>query len=403
MPINWIPARLLLAVTLLTAENVAPALAQEQTQQFQRIAPVMPSSILHAPLPPPQEGCRHLKDGRWLEVPCATEEELQRHRLPVPSMDNAIQSNPHPLFLGFNHSPASYTTPIIWGSVGIAFSSDPREASETDGTPNAFSLQTNTNYFPCTTCRSGYPFAAVPGIASSASQRGDVAWVQFAYQNFGGSIAQLCIWQVDRSIDIYTNGAYFSGSNGGFANANQAGFHRDCVAKLPITAPLTGPGAVVAQGDESPAVGGAEVIGYITCPDTGCLLQLVAYLPWANENWWSITKKDVLGLNGNWTNVNGSILGSGGNSTAVFSSRTSRKMTIEQGIRAFSCVNFSAATGYLPQACPAPIIPIEPQFDLSAIPMFSPTTGENNNLINGPTTFTCGPTNCSLVFDSTAP
>lgn len=412
MPINRSPSpssaagvklRGLSLVAILVTGNIVPALAQEDTAQSLRTAAVFPSAILHAPHPPSQEGCRYLKDGKWQEVPCATDEELRRHRLPVPSMDNAIQSNPHTVFLFDNHSSSSFTTPIIWGSVGIVFSSDPRQAIESDGNPNAFSLQTNTNYFPCTTCSSGYPFAAIPGISNSASQHGDVGWVQFAYQNFGGSIAQLCIWQIDQSVDIYTNGATFTGSKGGYANANQAGFHRDCVANLPITAPLTGPGAVVPEGDDSPAVGGAEVIGYVTCPPTGCLLQLVAYLPWAGRNWWSITKKDVLGLNGNWTNVNGSILGSGGNSTALFSSRNSSKTKIEQGIRAFSCVNFSAATGFMPEPCASPTTPIERLFDLSATPTYSPYSGERNNLTNGPATFTCASFNCSLVFESTSP
>ncbi|HME37513.1 MAG TPA: hypothetical protein VKG63_01010 [Steroidobacteraceae bacterium] len=399
------PRGWLLFAILLTTGEIFPALAQEPTPQSLRTGPLIPSAILRPPFPPPQEGCRYLKEGKWLEVPCATDEELRRQRLPVPSMDNAIQSNPHSVFILDNHSSSSYTTPIIWGSVSIVFLSDPRDAAETDGNSNAFSLQTNTNYFHCATCSSGYPFAAIPGISQSASQPGDVGWVQFTYQNFGNSTAQLCIFQIDITINVHTNGAYLSGANGGFANANEAGFHKDCVAHLPVTAPLTGRGAVVARSDENPAVGGAEVIGYITCPHTGCLLQLVAYLPWAGRNWWSITKKDVLGLNGNWINVNGSILGSGGNSTAVFSSTSSKtpKVTIEQAVRAFSCVTFSSATGYMPEPCPAPILPIERFFDLSATPTFSPYTGEKNNLTSGPVTFTCGPTNCTLLFDSTAP
>jgi hypothetical protein len=394
---------LLLVTMLVTFGEIVPALAQQLTAQSTRTERVLPSAKLKAPYPPAEEGCRYLKDGRWVDVSCASEEELQRRRLPPPTALNAIQSNPHPLLVFLNRPPIFGTTPIIWGAVSIAFETDPTQATEIDsgGNTNAFSLQTNSNYFVCSTCNSGYPFGAVPGIPNSASQSGDVGWVQFAYQNFGGSVAQLCIWQIDIAISVNTNGATFPPSvNGGYANANQAGYHRDCVSDLPTTATLTGPGAVVPQSSQgqSPAVGDAEVIGYITCPSTGCLLQLVAYLPWANENWWSITKKDVLGLNGNWTNVNGSILGAGGNSTAVFSNTT-----ISQAIAAFSCVNFSAATGYIGEPCATSKYRIGQLYYLSASPTYSPYTGEQNNLTDGPATFTCGPSNCVLLFSSTAP
>jgi hypothetical protein len=410
MPINRIPSSVasakrrgpllvaVLATLLVTSADIVSASAQQVTapKPTERL---LPSARLKAPYPPAEEGCRYLKDGKWVEVPCATEEELQRRRLPPPAMLNAVVSNPHPLVFFVNRPGITVTTPIIWGAVSIAFQSNPTQSTESDGNSNAFSLQTNTNYFPCSTCKSGYPFGSVPGIPDSASQAGDPGWVQFAFQNFSGGASQLCIWQIDVGITVNTNNAMFTGDNGGYANSHQAGYHKDCVAEadLPITAPLTGPGAVVPQQGQSPAVGDAEVIGYITCPSTGCLLQLVAYLPWANENWYSITKKDVLGLSGNWTNVNGSILGSGGNSTAVFSANTN----ILQTIAAYSCVDFSAATGYMAEPCAAPKTPILRLFELSASPTFSPYTGEQNNLVSGPPKFTCRPYDCVLSFDST--
>jgi hypothetical protein len=394
--------RSLRAAMLVLSGAIVPASAQQAIPQSTRGGPVTPSARLNAPYPPAEEGCHRLKDSKWVEIPCATDEELRQQHFPLPSAVNAIQSNPHVSII-IDGRPESVTTPFIWGSVTAAFLTDPRKGTETDGTPNAFSLQNNTNYFTCGTCRSGYPFGAISGISNSASQAGDVGWVQFAYQNYGGSSARLCIFQIDMSVNIYTNGAYFgSNVNGGYANTNEAGFHADCVPNLPITAPLTGQGAVVPESGQSPGVGDAEVIGYITCPsagsNAGCMLELVAYLPWADENWWSITKKDALGLAGNWINVDGGILGSGGNSKAVFSSGTK----IEQVIRAYSCVNF-LQPGYIPESCPAPVFPIERMYELYASATFSPYTGETNNLTNDPPTFTCGAFDCWLTWVSTAP
>jgi hypothetical protein len=171
---------------------------------------------------------------------------------------------------------------------------------------NAFSIQTNTNYFNCSTCSSGKPFAAVTGVSNSASATGDQGWVQFVYQNYASS-ARLCVWNIDLTIASNTNSAKLPGSSStwGFANSGYAGYNAACVA-VPTTYPLTGSGAANGEG---------EVIGYITsCPansNSGCLLEVVGYLPWGgDQGWWSIGTKDAMGLSGNWTNVSGTILGS---------------------------------------------------------------------------------------------
>jgi len=360
-----------------------------------RPGPVTPSARMNAPYPPEKEGCHHLVAGKWQEVPCISEEHIQD--FPPPKLANSIQSTPHG-FIFFGH-PGGYTSPLVWGSVAINNSlaiTGPAGGTETDGTVNAFSIQTNTNYFNCSTCSSGKPFAAVTGVSNSASATGDQGWVQFVYQNYASS-ARLCVWNIDLTIAQNTNSAKLPGSSStwGFANSGYAGYNAACVA-VPTTYPLTGSGAANGEG---------EVIGYITsCPansNSGCLLEVVGYLPWGgDQGWWSIGTKDAMGLSGNWTNVSGTILGSGGSSSATFT-----KTGIDQVLRAYSCfLAPSDATGFAPQPCPPP----NPAWlgfltDLSGTPAISSVTGESNNLTNGPVTFTCQDFDCWLEYKSQSP
>jgi hypothetical protein len=219
--------------------------------------------------------------------------------------------------------------------------------------------------------------------------------VQFVYQNYASS-ARLCVWNIDLTIAQNTNSAKLpASSNWGFANSGYAGYNASCVA-VPTTYPLTGSGAANGEG---------EVIGYITsCPansNSGCLLEVVGYLPWGgDQGWWSIGTKDAMGLSGNWTNVSGTILGSGGSSSATFT-----KTGIDQVLRAYSCfLAPSDATGFAPQPCPPP----NPAWlgfliDLSGTPAISSVTGESNNLTNGPVTFTCQDFDCWLEYKSQSP
>jgi len=209
-------------------------------------------------------------------------------------------------------------------------------------------------------------------------------------------LSLLCVWNIDATVAQVTNNATIpSGANGGYANAGAAGYNQTCVypsVSYPV-GPLTGPGA---------AIGAAEVIGYVTCPtagsNSGCLLEAVADLPWAG-GWWSVGATDGLGLSGNWTNISGTILGSGNGSTASFTNTQ-----IEQVLRAYSCfVAPSSATGYTPQPCPPPKTPLGWLFDLSATPTIVNATGESNNLTNTPVTFACKAYDCWLSYNSSAP
>jgi hypothetical protein len=80
-----------------------------------RPGPVTPSARMNAPYPPEKEGCHHLVDGKWQEVPCISEEHIKD--FPPPKLANSIQSTPHG-FIFFGH-PGGYTSPLVWGSVAI--------------------------------------------------------------------------------------------------------------------------------------------------------------------------------------------------------------------------------------------------------------------------------------------
>jgi hypothetical protein len=401
-------------LVLLTAAATAPAQTADEptirrdatvelkhadaTSVPKTLRPLTPSDKLRAPFPPEKPGCFHLVDNVWKEAHCATAEEIKAHHTPPPVLANSIQSTAHngPFIIGKFPGPFHFetiTSPFEWGSVAVNQTSDPATATEVDQSwgANAFSIQTNTNFFTCSPCKAGSPFAAVPGIPNSASEPGDTGWVQFVYQQFktgsaaGKGSSDLCVWNVDVTVAYNTS--------------NNAGYSPTCVypSESEAVAPLDGTGA---------AIGGAEVIGYVQCPtagsDAGCTLWLVAQLPWSpGSGWWSISAPDSMGLAGSWTNVSGAMIGAGGGSEAVFT-----KTQMQQEVRAYSCyASPTSATGYAPTACPnpSPYNFFARYFELTASPAESYVTGESSNLTNDPVTISCGDYDCWMWYNSTAP
>jgi hypothetical protein len=282
--------------------------------------------------------------------------------------------------------------PFVWGSVTIDLTVKSVDGTEKSGsTDNAFSIQTNTNVFPCSKCKDNSPFAPTPKVPNSASKKGDKGWVQFVYQQFhtgastGKGNTNLCVWNVDVTIANNT--------------ANQAGYAPKCVypSKTEAVAPL--------EGKDAPT-GAAEVIGYVKCAkensDADCKLWVVAKLPWSpGSGWWSVSAPDSMGLAGKWTNVSGTMLGPGGGAEAVFT-----KTQIKNVLRAYDCYKSPASKSKTtPVACPGP--PAWDRegraFDLTATPANYFPTGESNNLTNGPVKFTCGTGDCWLTYNSNSP
>jgi hypothetical protein len=394
----------LMLVALLLAAACPPASAQQPPPEtsgnqrypaYQDDLPATPLSHLKAPFPPRQAGCFHLdQNRRWEGIPCASNEYLREHPVPPPFTTNSIQSTPHAIGLFPRYGTGIFTAPFVLGSVAVNITSDPVRATETDGTANAFSIQNNTNYFPCASCSRGSPFPAVAGVGNSASQTGDLGWIQFVYQQFSLANWSLCIWTVDVTIATNTNNAFLNGASGGYANDNYAGYHRACVqSSASARGPLTGAGAVVGEG---------QIVGYLNCPtvvsSAGCFLQLIADLPWVGGVL-AVSDNDTMGLSGNWNNVSGGILGSGGGSVAQF-----KNIEIFQILYGSSCIvappEEDVTIGW--QACPPPIIPLARLFELSAQPSLTNVTAESNNLVSEPATFVCHPWDCGLWWNSSA-
>jgi hypothetical protein len=406
----------LMLTAVLFAATCPPASAQQPQPEtagnqpypaYQDDLPATLLSHIKAPLPPREVGCFRLDQNRqWEAIPCASDEYLREHPVPPP-ITNAIQSTPNAM--SFSNRTTIFATPFVLGSIAFRFTSNPVRATETDvrpttnpdgtpgptvGTANAFSVQNNTNSFPCATCSSGYPFPAVAGIPNSASRAGDQGWIQFVYQQFSLANWRLCIWTVDVNIANNTRNAGISpGVDGGYANSSTAGYHMKCAAvSSPARGPLTGPGALVGEG---------QIVGYVNCPTVvskaGCLLQIIADLPWL-DGVFSFSDNDTMGLSGNWNNVSGDILGSGSGSAARL-----KNIQVFQILYGFSCVvaPFDVSIGW--QACPPPDPRLAWMFELSARPSFNSTTAETNNLVDEPATFSCHPWDCGLWWDASVP
>jgi hypothetical protein len=385
--------------------------------------PITPSAKLGISYPFSKEGCHHFQNGQWQEIPCASDAFVREHyRVPGPGSPlftpgYAIQTNPRNIRIaapGVLTTGVLYTLPLTWASVSVSIASDPTKAAEADSynnsnSPNTFSIQNNPGEFTCSVCAKGSPF---PG-----SLPDDLVFVQFYVQSAPGQPDNICVSQIDVTD--------FNKINNGIQVDGDPGLHAKCVLNNPITDnSLTGPGAT----HETEAV---EVIGFVQCSTPGsnenCSLSVAAYLPWAPGQWWSVSYPDLFGLSSNWTSVSGTIFGSGGGSTAIFSD-----VSVQTTIQAYSCVvglpyptgTTSATPGGLsfsPEACSGSHQPLNPgSYNKFALSRFATVyysqygfTGENNNLTLDRANFNCplgsppdrleGGDYCSLWFTSHQP
>jgi hypothetical protein len=360
-----------------------PASADKAVEQTARGEPLPHKKLMV--LPPQKKGCYRLVDGRWQEIGCIPDERLKD--IPPPQAKiNSLQSTTYDVAL-FRHHITQLTVPFVLAGVSVGFISDPAAATARDITPSgasrqAFSLQANTNFFPCSTCSNGSPFAA--------SQTGDTGWVQFVFQALG-SIARLCVWNIDVTIAFNTN--------------NAAGYRAQCTDMSTETPPTFTIRVKPLTGDGAPSESG-EVFGYISCPNPGsvsnCMLTAIAYLPWVPPSeldphtpgslgvgWWAAVDNDALGLAGNWTNVSGGLLG------LSFSSASFTKTRIGTALYAYICVKQPQGSLPFSQVCDSDI------FDESVTRLvISSPTAESNNLVDEPAT--C-PTNNECRYNSHSP
>ena len=311
------------------------------------------------PLPPAEEGCHIFSDGKWGKVACASPEETQKLRRPVPF---SIQSKPRWISVVGRGSVAftSYALPLAYGSIDIDVISDPTKGTVTDvldpgsctgvtshqETADSFSVQLNSNVF--------------------TAAYGNTGWVQFVEQRTPGQSDALCVWKVDVTV-----------AN---ATGNDKGYEPVCVS-VPIVAGRAFLGATAVRD----ITGHAHVEGLVQVgPNKQNLLTVWGGFSSDNPCCASITTPDTVsgvtrGLSGDtknynfgfaqqWTQVTGDIYGTGCGSRAVFSGAK-----ISERLTASTCIT-------QPNCDPE----LTTQFSLSryATPVDDPqVTGESNNLL----------------------
>jgi hypothetical protein len=348
-----------------------PQLTREQTADDNRLASsrlaassspeLSPSERLRAatPLPPAEEGCHILRDGKWAKTPCATPEEMRNLRRPVPF---SIQDKPRWVFVGRGGIAFSaYTLPLDYSAIDIDVISDPTRGTVTDvldpgsctqvtkhqETKDSFSVQLNSNVFPT-------PY-------------GSTGWVQFVEQRIPGQNDLLCVWKIDVGV-----------AN---ASGNNKGYEPVCVA-LPQAPGRAFLGATAVRD----VPGHAHVEGFVQAGQDG-KPRLTAWggFSWDNPCCASITTPDTVagatrGLAndtknynfgfgaGEWTQVTGDIYGTGCGSKAVFAGTK-----LSERVTASTCTT-------QPNCDPE----LTTEFSLSrfATPVDDPdVTGESNNLL----------------------
>jgi hypothetical protein len=236
-----------------------------------------------APPPPAEPGCYTYSrlelpgaaslPGQWLSTPCL-------------SSATVLQEGPPPTTPPLGVEIPSGATGPNGGTGGVSlngsyvFDAAVDEGSGTEyntavpdnsGGSNQWSVQNNTNRF--------------------TGLNGQKDWVQFVFQNYGGSSEAACIWQNDVTVAA--------------ATSNKQGYNATGCYALPRPGP--GPetlwGAVVPP---QPGTAYPDELEIETLTEAGVLQSSVA--------------PDLYGLGnaGNWTAASGGLLGAGGGSEAVF-------------------------------------------------------------------------------------
>jgi hypothetical protein len=325
-----------------------------------------PPRISTVPMPPAKVGCHVFREGEWRDVPCATEEE--RKRLGRPLVAIVSRSN----IVGSLVGNIPFNPRLNFARLDIELLSDPAKGSVIDirqankcpspndqaaNTPDMFSVQLNTNFFPAT-------FGGGP-------QSG---WVQFVLQTpaaIGSDQDALCVWKVDAATALATNNA------NGYDNTACVYFKRNRT--------FLGSNA---GGRTSQVV---SVFGLAQRNDAGTrVLTAVAGVPWNDPSAfgavYAVSTTDTVngkfrGLNpaveyplglgaANWWQASGDIYGNGCNSVAQFSGTEFRETLTAATCNPFdpSCLQAPMTTYSLPYFA-GPLLFLSPD-----------VTAETNNL-----------------------
>jgi hypothetical protein len=233
---------------------------------------VSPKPPKRLPLPPPPvEGCYVNSPNGWHAIPCATDAFIDSN-FPRPDAQVTLAS--------------AATSSLVFGQLQVTV---PEVTSEQDAflastasinplcqssgspVPNEFSVQSNTNHW------------SIP----SGAKKGDTGATQFTIQS-NGSTSLICVWNVD-----VTN------------SASIGGYSKTCV---PMPPPQRSGGLK--------AFDTGNIAAYT---NSNGMLSMVAELTWVpagQPTQYSVVAPDTFGLNGNWSQVSGGLIGEGSCSQA---------------------------------------------------------------------------------------
>ena len=236
-----------------------------------------PSAFLNAPPLPKAIGCYHYIQTGWEKVPCSPQPVKKPEAYPTQEPSPIL--NP-PYLLGNTQYGINSQIPVFtYSMLMVNFQKysgevDYENQQKWDSSKkygggcgsDAYSLQLNTNWF-------------------MGPKNGDWDWVQFVYQNSGEcshTYSGLCIWNINTDTQDYDTG----------------------------TVCVNPPGKVGLSGGYEAIISAYAYQG---------MLDLDAYL---NGGLWGVTAVDEYGLEGQWTQSSGGIMGLGGGDVATFPSGT---------------------------------------------------------------------------------
>ncbi len=347
--------------------------------------PPAPVTSLPRPLPsPPSEaGCYIGTLNGWVQVQCADPQGIQAEFGKV-DVDMGIAST---------KSGATPAVPIVFGQVETTFTNVPSEQDTYDpvresnqacdaGGPssgfqlsdNQWSIQNNTNFFPCG--------------ASGADPTGAFECVvQFAIQSVG-TTSTVDTVNGEQVRTAGTSAICIVNANGGHGdcdpNQNDKAYDETCVGVLGenlqnvpnfVVNTRTGPlqkfdfaniaGSTFNDSSGTPMVGLVTQFSWGGAPtnDQPTLTREVNQIP----GLYAIVAKDTFGLANHWTTVTGSVLGFSDTGMATFGPGTG----VVNRVLASSCAGDTTASG--PVCSGAPLQP-------NAVSTLNVTTGEQNSL-----------------------
>jgi len=238
--------------------------------------------IPNLPPPPSRLGCyRRSETGRWVSVPCLSQEWI-RENVPPPT-------DGYGKIYGIGYGTTADSPLITAAFVAVQFVKFSGETDTIYG-DGAYSIQTNTNTF--------------------TGPYNHEAWVQFVYQNLPSAetpFSVLCTWVIDITTEDYWT-------------------HTVCM-KPPVESLSSTYSATVIGYSVRSIVMSGTTAPYVFFSSS---LSTVAILP---HGIYAVVAPDAFGLHDNWHGVSGTIIGVGGGSQAVFTSPTS----VTTGVAASSC------------------------------------------------------------------